>query len=124
MSALEANVTCSASPDLAATWYDRGVSEVKAGNIEEAFDAFKRVLQLEPESAPANNGLGICLHFMGKRDEAADAYQKAAQLDSRFAKALHVTLMDRLATLYRHKLLRQSAGCPTPAKDTDDDDDE
>lgn len=110
--------------DLAARWYDQGVAQVKEGNIEEAFSAFRHVLEMEPESAPAYNGLGICFHFMGRKKDADSAYQHAARLDTRFATVQQRTLMDRLATMYRHKFLRPGMCNEVVVVDNDDDDDD
>lgn len=110
--------------DLAARWYNQGVAQVKEGNIEEAFSAFRHVLEMEPESAPAYNGLGICFHFMRQKKDADAAYQHAARLDSRFASAQQRTLMDRLATMYRHKFLRPGMCNEVVVVDDDDDDDD
>ncbi len=110
--------------DLAARWYDQGVAHVKEGNIDEAFSAFRHVLELEPESAPAYNGLGICLHFMGQKKDAEAAYRDAARLDSRFATAQQRTLMDRLATMYRHKFLRPGMFNEVLVSEDDDEDDD
>ena len=108
----------------AAQCYDVGVAHVREGNIEEAFSAFQTVLRLEPESAPALNGLGICYHFMGDKKEASRAYDRAAKLDPRFALQHQRTLMDRLATLYRHKFLHPGMETPTVIEADDDDDDD
>lgn len=122
MSALEYAYTPQNDP--VARWYDRGVSQVKEGNIDEAFSAFRHVLEMEPESAPAYNALGICFHFMGRKKEADSAYQHAARLDPRFASVQQRTLMDRLATLYRHKFLRPGMITDAAAAIDDDDDDD
>lgn len=108
--------------DPAARWYETGVAQVKEGNIEEAFSAFRHVLEMEPESAPAYNGLGICFHFMGRKQDAQSAYQHAARLDPRFTAVQQRTLMDRLATLYRHKFLRPGMYVDPVVSDDDDDD--
>lgn len=108
----------------AAIWYDQGVAQVKEGNIDEAFTAFRHVLEMEPESAPAYNGLGICFHFMGRKKDADSAYQHAARLDPRFATVQQRTLMDRLATLYRHKFLHPGMITNEPVVEDDDDDDD
>jgi Flp pilus assembly protein TadD len=107
---------------LAVDLYDKGVNHVKEGNIEEAFSAFRQVLAMEPNSAPAYNGLGICFHFMGRKQDAQSAYQHAARLDPRFASMQQRTLMDRLATLYRHKFLHPSMVQEMPPLEDDDDD--
>ncbi len=102
--------------------YNIGVAYVREGNIEGAVDAFQAVLRLEPDSAPALNGLGICYHFMGNQQEAVRAYEHAAKLDARFAAQHQRTLMDRLATLYRHKFLHPGMETVNLIVADDDDD--
>jgi tetratricopeptide (TPR) repeat protein len=66
----------------AETWFER--ASEKEGNPEhwdEAIDAYRRVVAIDPSYAAAWNNLGLLLHRMGQYDEARHAYATALEQD-------------------------------------------
>jgi Flp pilus assembly protein TadD len=53
---------------------------VKQGRNDEAIRAYKRALQLRPNSAEAYNKLGDAYFFAGRFDDAIGAYKEAARV--------------------------------------------
>lgn len=47
---------------------------------EEALAAFEQVIQINPESADGHFGKGAALHFLGRQEEAQQAYEQALKL--------------------------------------------
>ena len=62
------------------TWIQIGFCRVKQGRNDEAIKAYKRALQLGPDSAEAYNKLGDAYYFAGRFAEAIEAYKQAARL--------------------------------------------
>jgi tetratricopeptide (TPR) repeat protein len=74
----------------AETWFAR--ASEKEGDPalwEEAIDAYRRVVAIDPTYAAAWNNLGLLLHRMGQYDEAQDAYGTALKQDERCCQAAY-----------------------------------
>jgi tetratricopeptide (TPR) repeat protein len=57
------------------------------GQLEEAIEAYRKAIQLDPNFAMAYSNLGNALKDKGQLEEAIEAYRKAIQLDPNFAMA-------------------------------------
>ena len=66
----------------AAAWYDRGLLYLADKKPKDAIAAFTRALQLNPQSAPAQNAIGVA-EVQRKNEKAAwAAFQRAAQINN------------------------------------------
>jgi tetratricopeptide (TPR) repeat protein len=73
-------------PDPSPAWAEIGAVCERAGQGEAAVDAYALALQAQP-SAKLGLRLGAALHSLGRRGEAAAAFQTALQLDPASAEA-------------------------------------
>ncbi|HEY7697561.1 MAG TPA: tetratricopeptide repeat protein, partial [Vicinamibacteria bacterium] len=55
---------------------------MNAGELSPAEGIYRRAIELAPRSYEAYNGLGIALARQGRRNEAAEAFEKAIAIDS------------------------------------------
>ena len=71
-------------------WFERA-SELDAdpARWEEAIDAYRRVVAVDPTYAAAWNNLGLLLHRMGRYDEARRAYEAAREHDAECCEAAY-----------------------------------
>jgi len=53
--------------------------------FEEALDIYGQALKLNPEAADSWFGKAVCLSFLGREEEAEEAYRKAVEIDPRYA---------------------------------------
>ena len=63
----------------------RGVTLEKLGRSNEAFVAYKRALEIEPNFAEVYNNLGSVLKNLGRLREAAEEFAKATEINPKFA---------------------------------------
>lgn len=78
-------------------WYDQGV-DLEAVAPDQAKDAYRKALALDPDHPDAHLNLGRLLHEEGALDEAERHYRSAASADPASARALYnlgVALEDR-----------------------------
>ncbi|PYN09487.1 MAG: hypothetical protein DME02_03280 [Candidatus Rokuibacteriota bacterium] len=62
----------------AETWFERASEwDVDPAQWEDAIDAYRRVVAIDPTYAAAWNNLGLLLHRMGRYAEARTAYERA-----------------------------------------------
>src|SRR5581483_10444963 len=93
------------------TWIQIGFCKVKQGRNEEAIRAYKRALQLKPNSAEGHNKLGDAYFYAGRFDEAIASYKDAARVQPDQAEAYYnlglayLEIGDRAAALAQSKLL-------------------
>jgi tetratricopeptide (TPR) repeat protein len=74
----------------AETWFERASEwDADPGHWEDAIDAYRRVVALDPTYAAAWNNLGLLLHRMGRYEEARAAYTAALEQDPRCAEAAY-----------------------------------
>ncbi|MBI4637404.1 MAG: tetratricopeptide repeat protein [Candidatus Rokubacteria bacterium] len=74
----------------AETWFEHASDlEGDPTQWEEAVDAYRRVLALDPTYAAAWNNLGLLYHRMGRYAEARSAYASALQQDPRCCEAAY-----------------------------------
>ena len=74
----------------AETWFERASEwDGDPARWEDAVDAYRRVVGIDPTYAAAWNNLGLLLHRMGKHDEAHAAYGAALQHDPGCAEAAY-----------------------------------
>lgn len=60
--------------------YNLGIAYQSRGRVEDALAAYRRALQLEPESAEVHNNLGYALFQLGRLDEAVESLKQALRL--------------------------------------------
>jgi tetratricopeptide (TPR) repeat protein len=74
----------------AETWFDRA-SECDAdpARWQDAIDAYRRVVAIDPTYAAAWNNLGLLLHRMGEYDDARGAYTAALHQEPQCAEAAY-----------------------------------
>jgi len=76
--------------DQAETWFERASEwDGDPAQWEDAVDAYRRVVSIDPTYAAAWNNLGLLLHRMGRYDEANDAYLAALKQDPRCCEAAY-----------------------------------
>jgi tetratricopeptide (TPR) repeat protein len=74
----------------AETWFDRASEwDADPARWEDALEAYRRVVALDPSYAAAWNNLGLLLHRMGQYDEARRAYTTALEQDPQCAEAAY-----------------------------------
>ena len=96
--------------DQAETWFERA-SELDGdpGQWEDAIDAYRRVVSIDPTYAAAWNNLGLLLHRMGRYDEASDAY-----LAWRTGGAPDIAAVERADEKRYHALIEPEIRKPPP----------
>jgi len=76
--------------DQAETWFERASEwDSDPAQWEDAVDAYRRVVSIDPTYAAAWNNLGLLLHRMGRHDEAGDAYLAALNQDPQCCEAAY-----------------------------------
>jgi anaphase-promoting complex subunit 6 len=76
-SALEiAQVTQTSQASWATTWLNLGTSLRKLGKLNDARDAYVKVLEIDSRSAPALGFLGLVYHLMDHLDDAIVKYHE------------------------------------------------
>jgi tetratricopeptide (TPR) repeat protein len=76
-SALEiAQVTQTSQASWATTWLNLGTSLRKLGKLNDARDAYVKVLEIDSRSAPALGYLGLVYHLMDHLDDAIVKYHE------------------------------------------------
>ncbi len=74
----------------AETWFDRASEwDADPASWDDAIEAYRRVVAIDPGYAAAWNNLGLLLHRMGRYDEAREAYTAALRADARLAEAAY-----------------------------------
>ena len=72
-----AQVTQTSQASWATTWLNLGTSLRKLGQLNEARDAYVKVLEIDSRSAPALGFLGLVYHLMDQLDDAIVKYHEA-----------------------------------------------
>jgi len=65
------------TPNDAEGWYYLGRTKYNENRFAEALDAFQHCLKLDPRNLKAEDNLGLSYAGLGRREEAAAAYQQA-----------------------------------------------
>ena len=66
----------------AEAWFERAMEwDADPAQWEEAIEAYRRVVQIDPTFSAAWNNLGLLLHRMGQYEEARRAYRSALEHD-------------------------------------------
>ena len=74
----------------AETWFERASEwDTDPAQWDDAIDAYRRVVSIDPTYAAAWNNLGLLLHRMGRYDEARDAYESALAQDATCCEAVY-----------------------------------
>lgn len=83
-----AEITVTKEPKPDPSYYFRlGVFYQKQGELAKAFDAYERLLALDPQNAAAHNNFGLLYQARGDLVRAVEQFQKALAIDPRFDKA-------------------------------------
>jgi tetratricopeptide (TPR) repeat protein len=74
----------------AEAWFEQASEwDADPARWEEAIEAYRRVVALDPTYAAAWNNLGLLLHRLGRYDDARQAYRMALEHDARCAEAAY-----------------------------------
>jgi tetratricopeptide (TPR) repeat protein len=74
----------------AETWFDRASEwEADPAQWDDAIEAYRRVVAIDPTYAAAWNNLGLLLHRMGRYDDARRAYVSALEQDANLCQAAY-----------------------------------
>lgn len=74
----------------AEAWFDRATEwEADPEHWDDAVDAYRRVVAIDPTYAAAWNNLGLLLHRMGRYDDARRAYISALEQDASLCEAAY-----------------------------------
>ena len=74
----------------AETWFERASEwDTDPAQWDDAIDAYRRVVSIDPTYAAAWNNLGLLLHRMGRHDEARDSYESALAQDATCCEAVY-----------------------------------
>jgi len=74
----------------AETWFERAMEwDADPAQWEEAIEAYRRVVAIDPSFAAAWNNLGLLLHRMGRYDDARAAYASALEHDPQCREAAY-----------------------------------
>jgi len=85
----------------AAASYNRGLAFYREGLLDDAIEAYREALRINPESASAHYNLGLALYHKGLLDEAIEAYREALRINPESAN----TRTNLGLALYRKGLL-------------------
>jgi len=97
--------TLELDPGYHQVWYELGVGEEGAGNLQEAIAHYSRKIELDPRAAGAHTRLGLIYEGVGDYQKAAGHFDQAI--------ALHARGID--AVIHRAVLAYQVDGVPTMA---------
>ena len=75
--------------------YNLGVALQQAGRLEEAIEAYRAALDIDPDDPLVLNNLGIALRLQGRLNEAIEQYRAALRVAPNFARA-HTNLGEAL----------------------------
>jgi tetratricopeptide (TPR) repeat protein len=71
-------------------WFERASEwDADPAQWEDAIEAYRRVVAIDPSYAAAWNNLGLLLHRLGRYDEARDAYAAALRANAACAEAAY-----------------------------------
>ncbi len=84
---IKAAESLNSSPRSYQYWYDRGMNSVHEGRYEEAKQAYRQALQINPDSAEAHFGLGVAYDELGDTKYALRALKQAISLVPDFTDA-------------------------------------
>ncbi|MCI0403091.1 MAG: tetratricopeptide repeat protein [Acidobacteria bacterium] len=74
------------APDGARKEYQKGRRAAEVGDWPKATKHFEKAVVLYPQYASAHNGLALALERQGQREAARQAFQKALDVDAKFAR--------------------------------------
>jgi Tfp pilus assembly protein PilF len=94
-------------PALVEAWYALGGVDQLQGNVSLAIASYARVLELNPDHAPALNNLSVALHSQGKLDAATACLRRAISIKPDYAEA-HSNLGN---SLKEQGKLEEAIGC-------------
>ncbi|ETW99286.1 MAG: hypothetical protein ETSY1_15590 [Candidatus Entotheonella factor] len=75
------------SPEQVTAAYEDGYRRMKAGQYQDAIDAFKRVIQLNDQHAMAYTNMAYSFRKLGKYRRAVRLYKKALAIEPNLAEA-------------------------------------
>lgn len=70
-----------ATPATARQWHSAALEHLEAGCMEDAVNALRRAVELDPGDARAWNDFGVVLEALGNRRDAVYCYRQALRAD-------------------------------------------
>ena len=70
-------------------WNFMGASAAQIGQLDEAVNAFQKLISIKPDNAGSYNNMAIVLQNQGKPEEAIEAYNKALAIKPDYAEAYY-----------------------------------
>jgi len=71
------------------SYYGFGLEYIASGKYQEAIDAFKQVIRIEPDHALSHYGLGFIYGKIGKYQKAVNAFKQVISIEPDFAGAYY-----------------------------------
>lgn len=65
-------------------FFEQGVEEMESEHWEESLAAFEKTLELHPNHTQTHGNMGLCYAFLGKKQQALDAFDRALALDPKY----------------------------------------
>ena len=75
-------------PEYFQAFTEKGIVQINAGHLKEAFQAFDKAIEIFPQHEPALSGAGYCLLSLGNYEQSIAFLEKAVQLDANHPKNL------------------------------------
>jgi tetratricopeptide (TPR) repeat protein len=94
-------------------YYDLGMNHFRAKRWDQAVQAYRQAVQIEPRFPEAWNNLGYCYRKLKDNQRALEAYRRAIELRPEFAAAheyvgrLYVALGNRDQAMRHYEILRR-----------------
>ena len=68
-------------------WYNLGVAYINLNRYNDAIEAYRQALRINPEDADAWNNLGIAYRHLNRYNDAIEAYRQALRINPEYAAA-------------------------------------
>lgn len=79
--------TCLCVADTADEWKEKGDNLETLGRYDEAIDAYKKAIAIDPDDKASWNNMGNALDDLGRYNEAIEAYDQALKIDPNYTEA-------------------------------------
>jgi hypothetical protein len=79
----------SRAPASAEAWFQQGLSLMRSARLQEAIEAFRRSLEMDPNSAVARTNLGFCLFDLHRYAQAIEVFEQTLERSPQHFDALY-----------------------------------